>query len=98
MVGRRVRYFEIKRVVDEFEALSRMGFSVICIVDDLFTANKARCMEIATKSLAGGSPTSGRLSGEWTRCPRNCSAGSRRLGVWACVSGSRAATRQSSTA
>ena len=54
MVGRRVRYFDVNRVVDEFETLSRMGFSVICIVDDLFTTNKARCMEICDEILRRG--------------------------------------------
>ncbi|MGW8321613.1 MAG: B12-binding domain-containing radical SAM protein, partial [Thermodesulfobacteriota bacterium] len=54
MVGRRVRYFDVKRVVDEFETLSRMGFPVICIVDDLFTANKARCLEICEEILRRG--------------------------------------------
>lgn len=54
MVGRRVRYLDVKRVVDEFETLSGMGFPVICIVDDLFTANKARCMEICDEILRRG--------------------------------------------
>ncbi len=54
MVGRRVRYFDVQRVADEFEALSGLGFSVICIVDDLFTANKARCMEICDEILRRG--------------------------------------------
>ena len=54
MVGKRVRYFHVKRVVDEFERLSGMGFPVICIVDDLFTANKARCMEICDEILRRG--------------------------------------------
>ena len=54
MVGRKVRYFDVKRVVDEFETLSGMGFPVICIVDDLFTANKARCMEICDEILRRG--------------------------------------------
>jgi len=54
MVGRRVRHFDVQRVVDEFETLSRLGFAVICIVDDLFTANKARCMEICDNILQRG--------------------------------------------
>jgi radical SAM superfamily enzyme YgiQ (UPF0313 family) len=54
MVGKRVRYFDVKRVVDEFENLSRLGFPVICIVDDLFTANKARCMDICDEILRRG--------------------------------------------
>lgn len=46
MVGNRVRYFDVPRVVDEFEMLSRLGFNQINIVDDLFTSNKKRCMAI----------------------------------------------------
>ena len=46
MVGRRVRYFATKRVVDEFEMLAGMGFRQINIVDDLFTSNKKRCTEV----------------------------------------------------
>ncbi len=46
MVGRKVRYFNVERVVDEFEMLSKLGFNQINIVDDLFTSNKSRCMAI----------------------------------------------------
>ena len=46
MVGRRVRYLDVSRVVDEFELLSTMRFRQINIVDDLFTANKNRCISI----------------------------------------------------
>ncbi len=46
MVGRKVRYFSIGRVVDEFELLSKMSFNQINIVDDLFTSHKKRCMDI----------------------------------------------------
>lgn len=46
MVGRKVRYFNIERVVDEFQMLSKLGFNQINIVDDLFTSNKIRCMAI----------------------------------------------------
>jgi radical SAM superfamily enzyme YgiQ (UPF0313 family) len=46
MVGRKVRYFTVERVVDEFEMLSTLGFNQINIVDDLFTSNKNRCMAI----------------------------------------------------
>lgn len=46
MVGSRVRTFGVDRVLDEFETLVRMDFSQICIVDDLFTANRKRCIEI----------------------------------------------------
>ncbi len=46
MVGRKVRYFDTKRVVDEFAMLAAMGFKQINIVDDLFTSHKSRCIEV----------------------------------------------------
>ncbi|HOD15925.1 MAG TPA: radical SAM protein [Spirochaetota bacterium] len=54
MVGRRVRYFDTKRVVDEFEMLAGMGFRQINIVDDLFTSNKKRCTEICEEIISRG--------------------------------------------
>ncbi|NLV68790.1 MAG: radical SAM protein [Spirochaetes bacterium] len=54
MVGNRVRYFDVNRVVDEFEMLSRLGFNQINIVDDLFTSHKKRCMEICDGIIARG--------------------------------------------
>lgn len=54
MVGRNVRYYDVKRVVDEFEMLSKMGFHQINVVDDLFTANKSRCMAICDEILRRG--------------------------------------------
>ncbi|HSV95612.1 MAG TPA: radical SAM protein [Spirochaetota bacterium] len=54
MVGRKVRNFEVGRVVDEFEALSQMGFVQINIVDDLFTANQTRCKEICDEIVRRG--------------------------------------------
>lgn len=54
MVGNRVRYFDVERVVDEFEMLSRLGFNQINIVDDLFTSNKKRCMDICDGIIARG--------------------------------------------
>lgn len=54
MVGRRVRYFDTKRVVDEFEMLAGMGFKQINIVDDLFTSNKNRCINICEEILRRG--------------------------------------------
>lgn len=54
MVGNKVRYYDIKRVVDEFELLSKMGFHQINIVDDLFTSNKKRCMAICDEIIARG--------------------------------------------
>ena len=98
MVGRRVRYFDVKRVVDEFEILSGMGFSVICIVDDLFTTNKARCMEICDEILRRG------ISHLWSAFSRVDTVSEELLdrmkaaGCMGSVSGLRAATRRSSTA
>jgi len=54
MVGQRLRYFHVDRVVDEFEMLSKMGFSQINISDDLFTSNKKRCMEICNGIVSRG--------------------------------------------
>ncbi|MBN1664068.1 MAG: cobalamin-dependent protein [Deltaproteobacteria bacterium] len=54
MVGHKVRYFSVKRVVDEFEMLAKHGFLRINIVDDLFTANKKRCMEICDEIVRRG--------------------------------------------
>ena len=54
MVGNRVRYFDVNRVVDEFEMLSKLGFNQINIVDDLFTSHKKRCMEICDVIIARG--------------------------------------------
>lgn len=54
MVGRKVRYFETMRIVDEFEMLSKMGFSQINIVDDLFTSNKKRCIEFCDEIIRRG--------------------------------------------
>lgn len=54
MVGRKVRSFDVERVVDEFEMLSKMGFRQINIVDDLFTSNKNRCIAICQEILRRG--------------------------------------------
>lgn len=54
MVGRRVRYFHIERVVDEFEMLAGMGFKQINIVDDLFTSNAKRCLAICEEIMRRG--------------------------------------------
>ncbi len=64
MVGRRVRYFDIERVVDEFEMLAAMGFRQINIVDDLFTSHKKRCVEICEKIIRRG------IKHEWTAFAR----------------------------
>jgi len=54
MVGHKVRYFDVERVVDEFEMLAGLGFNQINIVDDLFTSNKKRCMDICDGIIARG--------------------------------------------
>ncbi|HDP80655.1 MAG TPA: B12-binding domain-containing radical SAM protein [Spirochaetes bacterium] len=54
MVGRRVRNFDVQRVVDEFEMLSKLGFRQINVVDDLFTANRKRCMAICDEIIRRG--------------------------------------------
>ena len=54
MVGSKVRYFDVNRVVDEFEMLSGMGFSQINVVDDLFTANQERCVAICDEIMHRG--------------------------------------------
>ena len=54
MVGKRLRYYDTKRVVDEFETLSRLGFSQINISDDLFTSNKKRCIAICDGIISRG--------------------------------------------
>ncbi len=54
MVGRRVRHYDLQRVVDEFELLSKMGFRQINIVDDLFTSNRKRCTAICEEIMRRG--------------------------------------------
>ncbi len=54
MVGRKVRYFDVERVVDEFEMLSKMGFRQINFVDDLFTSNRKRCTLICEEIIRRG--------------------------------------------
>jgi anaerobic magnesium-protoporphyrin IX monomethyl ester cyclase len=54
MVGRKVRHFDVERVVDEFETLSKMKFFQINVVDDLFTTNKKRCMAICDEIIRRG--------------------------------------------
>ncbi|MBF0450955.1 MAG: B12-binding domain-containing radical SAM protein [Candidatus Magnetomorum sp.] len=45
MVGQKVRYRSLETVVDEIESLMQMGFDLINIADDLFTANKKRVIQ-----------------------------------------------------
>ena len=54
MVGRRVRYFNTDRVVNEFAMLAEYGFSQINIADDLFTANASRCIDICREIVRRG--------------------------------------------
>ena len=54
MVGKKVRYFDTTRVVDEFEMLASLGFNQINIVDDLFTSNKKRCIDICDEIARRG--------------------------------------------
>lgn len=54
MVGRKVRYFDVNRVADEFEMLSKMKFKQINIVDDLFTSNKKRCIAFCEEIMRRG--------------------------------------------
>lgn len=51
MAGNRVRYYSTSRVVDEFEMLAGMGFHQINIVDDLFTSNRKRCIEVCDEII-----------------------------------------------
>ncbi len=46
MVGKKLRYFDTDRVVEEFGMLTKLGFKQINIVDDLFTSNKKRCFAV----------------------------------------------------
>ena len=54
MVGKKLRYYDTERVIDEFEMLSRIGFSQINISDDLFTSNKKRCIAICNGIISRG--------------------------------------------
>lgn len=55
MVGFKVRYREPKPIMDEIETLVNMGFDIINIADDLFTANKKRvamfCEEVLRRDI-----------------------------------------------
>ena len=56
MVGQKVRYRSMEKVVDEIEILMEMGFDLINIADDLFTVNKDRvirfCQIIKERKLS----------------------------------------------
>jgi radical SAM superfamily enzyme YgiQ (UPF0313 family) len=54
MVGAKVRLRSPRRVVDEFEGLSALGFHQINVVDDLFTADKRHCLAVCDEILRRG--------------------------------------------
>jgi radical SAM superfamily enzyme YgiQ (UPF0313 family) len=60
MVGPRVRYRSPARVVDELEYLTGLNFHQINIADDLFTANKKRCLAVCDEIIAR------KLKTKWT--------------------------------
>ncbi|MFC1670392.1 B12-binding domain-containing radical SAM protein, partial [Spirochaetota bacterium] len=64
MVGQKVRYYDVQRVVDEFERLSTLGFKQINIADDLFTSNKKRCITICNEIIKRG------IKHKWTAFAR----------------------------
>jgi radical SAM superfamily enzyme YgiQ (UPF0313 family) len=64
MVGRRVRFRSPVRVVDELAQLARLGFHQVNLADDLFTADRRRCVEICDEILRRG------LSVKWTSFAR----------------------------
>ena len=54
MFGSKVRYRNLESVIDEFEALSKLGFALISLADDLFTAQKKRCLYICDEIIRRG--------------------------------------------
>ena len=64
MVGAKVRYRDPLLVVDEFEALSGLGFPQINIADDLFTANPQHCIAVCDEIIERG------LQVKWTAFAR----------------------------
>jgi anaerobic magnesium-protoporphyrin IX monomethyl ester cyclase len=60
MVGPRVRYRSPEKVVDELEYLHGLKFHQINIADDLFTANKKRCLAVCDEIIRR------RLKTTWT--------------------------------
>ena len=49
MVGYKVRFRSIDRVLDEIEQLLSLGITRVNISDDLFTANRARCLKFCER-------------------------------------------------
>jgi len=64
MVGAKVRYRSPRKVVDELEAISRLGFHQVNIADDLFTADKGHCAAVCDEILRRG------LKVQWTSFAR----------------------------
>jgi len=60
MVGPRVRFRSPAQVVDELEYLHGLKFHQINIADDLFTANKRRCLAVCDEIIRR------RLQAKWT--------------------------------
>jgi radical SAM superfamily enzyme YgiQ (UPF0313 family) len=54
MVGARVRFRSPRLVADELEQLARLGFHQINLADDLFTADRRRCMAVCDEILRRG--------------------------------------------
>jgi anaerobic magnesium-protoporphyrin IX monomethyl ester cyclase len=54
MTGRKGRFRNPLRVVDEIEAARRLGFEEVCIDDDLFTRNRRHVTAICDEILARG--------------------------------------------
>jgi anaerobic magnesium-protoporphyrin IX monomethyl ester cyclase len=54
MVGAKVRYRSPHQVVDELEAIGRLGFHQVNIADDLFTADKGHCAAVCDEILRRG--------------------------------------------
>jgi radical SAM superfamily enzyme YgiQ (UPF0313 family) len=64
MVGAKVRYRNPKLVVDELEAIGRLGFQQVNLADDLFTANDAHCHGVCDEIIRRG------LVVQWTSFAR----------------------------
>jgi radical SAM superfamily enzyme YgiQ (UPF0313 family) len=60
MVGARVRFRSAARVADELESLAPLGFHQVNLADDLFTADRRRCLAVCEEILQRG------LKLEWT--------------------------------
>jgi radical SAM superfamily enzyme YgiQ (UPF0313 family) len=60
MVGSQVRYRNPAKVVDELEYLNGLHFHQINIADDLFNANKTRCLAVCDEIIAR------KLKAKWT--------------------------------